>query len=147
MHLLYMLGTSQDFPSGKSASKRFKKWLKEPRNPYTFFAITTAHSMKFGQEMRRPEIHAATKFARRILLASVTDLDESNKTLYLLNVIPLQWQFVIEIADSGSTHGWAAIGHDIAEDKEWYKLWNSGDQERINQEIDKMFSDDDVALL
>jgi len=146
MHLLYMLGTGQKFPSGKGASKRFKKWLKEPCNSYTYFAITAARSMKYGQEMRRPEVHAATKFARRILLASVSDLDEWNKTLYLLNVIPMQWQFVIEIAESGSAHGWAATGRDTG-DEEWYRLWESGDQEGISQEIDRMFSDDDEALL
>jgi hypothetical protein len=143
MHLLYMLGTGQEFPSGKGALKRFKKWLKEPENPYTFFAITTAHSMKFGQELRRPEVHAATKFARRILLASVSDLDEWNKSLYLLQVIPNQWQYVLQIAETGSASGWSATGRDVGEDKEWYKLWERGDQGEINQEIDKMFRDND----
>jgi hypothetical protein len=146
MHLLYMLGTGQDFPSGKGASKRFKKWLKEPHNPYTFFAIAAAHSLKFGHEMRRPEVHAATKLARRILLTSVSDLSESNKTLYLLNVIQSQWQFVIQIAESGTPHGWAATGRAAKEDEEWYSLWKSGAQERMNQEIDKMFNDDDAVL-
>jgi hypothetical protein len=140
MQLLYMIGTGRDFPSGKGASNKFKKWLKEPTNPYTFFAITAARSMKFGDEMRRPEAHAATKYARRLLLASVFNLDEKNKTLYLLNVIPNQWQFVIQIAENGTTKGWAATGRDTG-DKEWYTIWESGDQARISQEIDRMFSD------
>lgn len=144
MHLLYMLELGQEFPSGKGASKKFKKWLKKPHNPYSFFAITAARSMKFGQEMRRPEVHAVTKYARRILLASVSNLDEQNKTLYLLNVIPNQWQYAIQIAESGNTNGWSATGYDIG-DKEWYAIWRSGDQTRIDQEIDNLFSDNDES--
>jgi hypothetical protein len=137
MQLTYMLGTGGDFPAGKSAMKKYKKWMKERDNSYTYFSITAARAKEFDRTRRTPEVHAATKLARCILLMSATDIDNDN--LHLFNTLQNQWQFILDIVNEREPNGWAASGG-VDGDKEWYDLWKSGDHDAIAAEIDKMFS-------
>lgn len=141
IQIIFMLGTGEDFSSSKSAFKKLRKWLKQPRNPYTYFAITVARAFRYDREKRTPEVHAGTKMARHILLGTATDID--NEMLYLFNIIQNQWQFVIDIADDKIPNGWSSSGN-VAGDREWYELWESGDQEEINNEIDNMFTTNSI---
>ena len=138
MQLVYMLDKGYDFGSPKSTFNKLKKWLKEPRNPYTYFSITVARAAKYDRSKRTPEVHGGTKLARRILL--LDDHQHDAELLSLFNTIRNQWQFVIDVADERSPNGWAASGN-VTGDKEWYKLWKSGDEVAINREIDSMFDD------
>ncbi len=137
MHLTYMLGTGQDFKTGKSAIKKYQNWLKEPKNPYTYFAISAARAKEYDRVQRSPEVHASTKLARQILLMSANAI---NNDLYHLNgTLINQWQFILDIINDREPNGWAASGEDTG-DAEWYDLWESGDQVKINAEIERMFS-------
>ncbi len=134
--MTYMLGTGNDFKNKGSAIKKYKDWIKEPGNPYTYFAITAARAMRFDRDRRTPEVHAATKWARRILLMSATDID--NGVLELINMLKNQWQFIVAIADEREPNGWASNGN-VDDDKEWYDTWVSRDFDAIAVEVDKMF--------
>ncbi len=138
MHLTYMLGTGKDFEADRSAIGKYKKWLKERDNPYTYFAITAARAKEYDRTKRFPEVHAATKLARQILLMSANDID--NDTSHLYNTLRNQWQFILDIANERKPNGWGASG-DVDGDREWYELWVSGDHDAITAEVDKMFSD------
>ena len=137
MQLTYMLGTGQDFPKGKSAIRAYRKWLKEPKNRYTYFAISAARAKDYDRTRRSPEVHAGTKLARRVLLGTATDIDNAN--FELVAILKNQWQFVLDIANDREPNGWAACG-DASGDKEWYELWEFGDQAAINEKIDEMFT-------
>ncbi len=137
MQLTYMLGTGEEFKTGKSAIKKYKQWLKIPENPYTYFSISAAKAMEFDRTKRTPEVHASTKLARRILLQSATEID--NDLFRLINIFKNQWQFVLDIANEREPNGWA-VGGKVEGDKEWYELWKSKDHKAISTEIDKLFS-------
>lgn len=65
MNLTYMIGTGKEMePQDKSYTKRYKRWLKEKSNPYTYFAITAARAFVYDKEKRSPEIHAGTKLSK-----------------------------------------------------------------------------------
>lgn len=137
MQLTYMLGTGEDFRSGKSTFKKFRRWLKQPGNPYTYFSISVARAAKFDRRKRSPEVHGGTKLARRILLLTKEGHDSEVGSLF--NIIQNQWQFVIDIADERHPNGWVASGPGpVTDDREWYKLWNSGDEAAIHKEVDIM---------
>lgn len=138
MHLTYMIGTGKEYPTGKSTVKKYKNWLKEKDNPYTYFAISVMRAESYDREKRTPEIHAGTKLARQILLLAASDIDDD--MFNLVNIIRNQWQFILRIANGEKSEkmGWVISGIN-AEDKEWYEVWESGNQEMINSEIDKMF--------
>ena len=136
MHLTYMLGTGLDFNPSRSATKKYKKWLKEHDNPYTYFAISAARAAQFDRTIRSPEVHASTRLARRVLLQTATDID--NSVFQLSNILKNQWQFILDIANEREPNGWAASGK-AEGDEEWYALWQSGDHEAIEGEIDRMF--------
>lgn len=136
MHLTYMLGKGVDFEHGRRAIKKYKKWLKERDNPYTYFTISFARAMQFDRTKRSPEVHASTRLTRRILLMSATDID--NDVFQLTNILKNQWQFVLYIADKREPNGWAASGN-VDGDKEWYELWESRDYDAIASAIDEIF--------
>ncbi|MFC1864950.1 hypothetical protein ACFLYG_03905 [Chloroflexota bacterium] len=138
IHLTYMLGTGKDFKTGASALKRYRKWLKEQDNPYTYFAITAARAKEYDRTMRTPEVHAGTKLARQILLSSATDID--NDIFHLCNTLKNQWQFILDIVNEREPKGWVSSVSDATGDKEWYNIWESGDYDAISDEIDRMFS-------
>ncbi len=138
MHLTYMLGTGDDFEAGDSAIGKYRKWLKQRDNPYTYFALTAARAKEYDRNKRSPEVHAATRLARQILLSSATDID--NDIFHLYNILRNQWQFILDIANKRKPNGWAASGNAVG-DKEWYELWESMDHDAIITEIDRMFSD------
>lgn len=137
MHLTYMLGTGEDFQASDSAIKKYRKWLKRPDNPYTYFAISAAKAKEYDRTKRTPEVHGTTKLARQVLLMSASDID--NKMFDLPNILRNQWQFVLDIANEREPNGWAANG-DVSGDREWYALWESGNHDAITAEIDRMFS-------
>ncbi len=136
MHILYMLGKGKGFKVSKSATKTFKRWLKEPDNPYTYFSISAARAFKFDRLKRTPEVHAGSKLTRKVLMLTADEID--NDRLSLILIIRNQWQFVIEIANGISPEGWVSSGN-VEGDEEWYKIFSSGDQEHINKEVEKMF--------
>ena len=138
IHLTYMLGTGNQFKTKKSAFKRYIAWLKEPKNQYSYFAISAARACSYDRERRTPEVHAATKLARHILLGTASNIDNDN--LHLFSILKNQWQFILDIADEREPNGWAAVGKS-AGDNEWYELWQSGSSEAISSEIDRMYSD------
>ncbi len=136
MHILYMLGKGKDFQPSKSATKTFKRWLKEPGNPYTYFSISAVRAFEFDRLKRTPEIHAGSKLPRKVLMLTADEID--NGILSLILIIKNQWQFVIEIANGISPEGWVSSGN-VEGDEEWYKIFSSGDQEHINKAVEKMF--------
>jgi len=138
IHLTYMLGTGEQFNSKKSAIKKYIAWLKESGNQYGYFAISAARACSYDRERRTPEVHAATKLARHILLGTASNIDNDN--LHLFSILKNQWQFILDIADEREPNGWAAVGKS-AGDNEWYELWQSGNSEAIASEIDRMYSE------
>ena len=143
IHLTYMMGTGEEFRMGKSAIKKYKNWLKNKNNPYTYFAISVMRAKSYDREKRTPEIHAGTKLARQILLLTASDIDDD--MLNLVNIIQNQWQFILRIAngEDSKNMGWVSSGKDMG-DKEWYEVWQSENQELINSEIDKMFEKNEL---
>lgn len=139
MHLTYMLGNGDDFEAGRSAISKYRNWLKQRDNPYTYFAITAARAKEYDRTKWTPEVHATTKLARQILLMSANDID--NDTFHLYNTLRNQWQFILDIANERNPNGWAVNGN-VDGDREWYELWASGDHDAINAEIDNMFPDE-----
>ncbi|MBO1223990.1 MAG: hypothetical protein JYX80_06145 [Candidatus Scalindua sediminis] len=136
MHLTYMLGSGSDFKSGKSAIKKFKNWLKERENPYSYFTISAARAMQFDRSKRSPEVHATTKLVRRILLMTASDID--NDVFQLINILKNQWQFILDIAHQREPNGWVSCGN-VDDDKEWYGIWESKDYDAISKKIDEVF--------
>lgn len=139
IHLTYMLGTGEEFEMGRSAMKKFKKWLREKDNPYTYFSISVMRAELYDRKQRTPEVHASTKLARQILLASATNID--NDMFEIVGIIKNQWQFILHIANGKNPRdfGWVSSGKNVVDDKKWYEIWRSGDQKRIDIKIDQMF--------
>ena len=48
-----------------------------------------------------------------------------------------QWQFVLQIAEGREPEGWVSSGK-VSGDREWYEIWNTGDQAAIDDEVDRM---------
>lgn len=138
MHLTYMLGTGKEFEAADSAIRDYKKWLKKPKNQYTYFAITAARARKYDRTKRTPEVHATSKLARRVLLMSAADIDLDYDLLHLHVTLKNQWQFILDIANDREPSGWVSSGN-VSGDKEWYEVWESGDHDAITCEVDKWF--------
>lgn len=136
MYLTYMLGTGENFEPKKSAIKKYKDWLKERDNPYTYFAISVARAMRFDRTKRSPEVHASTKLARHVLMQSADDI--ANEFFQLLNLLINQWRFMLQIADNRIPNGWASNGN-IEDDEDWYNTFKSKDKESIDKAIDELF--------
>ena len=142
MHLTYMMGTGKEY-MGKSGIKKYKTWLKEKDNPYTYFAISVMRAESYDRKKRTPEIHAGTKLARQILLLTASDIDDD--LFSLVDVMQNQWQFILQIANGADSKnmGWVISGVSTG-DKEWYEVWKSGNQKMITSEIDKMFKQNEL---
>ncbi|MCW5206194.1 hypothetical protein VU08_04580 [Desulfobulbus sp. F5] len=142
IHLTYMIGTGQEFKAGKSAMKKYIAWLKEKNNPYTYFSINVMKAKAYDRAKRSPEVHGGTKLARKILTASATNID--NEMFIIVNMIMNQWQFILRIAnyENPKNFGWVK-NETVIGDEEWYRIWESGDQESINTQIDKMLIQSD----
>jgi hypothetical protein len=137
-----MLGTGQEFKAGKSAMKKYIAWLKEKNNPYAYFSINVMKAKAYDRVKRSPEVHGGTKLARKILTASATNID--NEMFVIVNMIMNQWQFILRIAnyENPKNFGWVK-NETVIGDKEWYRILESGDQESINTQIDKMLIQSD----
>lgn len=142
MHLIFMLGNGKDFPSKNSAIKPFKKWLKTEGNPYAYFAMSIASAIKFDRQKRTPEVHAASKNPKKILMLAAAEID--NSILELLSIMMNNWQFIIQFADGHSPTGWVCIG-DQDENQRWHNIYQSGDQRRIKKEVERIFKDADIS--
>ena len=143
MHLTYMIGTGKEYYMGKSSIKKYKTWLKKKDNPYTYFAISVMRAESYDRTKRSPEIHAGTKLARKILLLTASDIDDD--MMNLANIMESQWGFILHIANDvdSKNMGWVICGTNTG-DKEWYEVWESGNQKMINSEIDKMFTQNEL---
>lgn len=141
MHLTYMLGTGKELKSNGSKINKYKNWLKEKDNPYKYFAVSAAKGKKYDREKRTPEVHAETKLARQVLCMSASDID--NDILHLYNIMINQWGYILDIVNNRKPNGWT-ICRVADNDKAWYEIWESGDQEAIGKEIDKLFPKKDV---
>ena len=137
MNIIYMIETGKEL-KGKSKFKEIKKWLKQPDNKFNYFAISIARAKKYSRYKREPEIHAATKIAKKVLTLSAHQID--NSIFDLFSIIQNQWQFVISIADNKEPNSYSII-LDEFNDEEWYELLAEGDREKINSKIDEMMND------
>jgi hypothetical protein len=70
LELIYDLATGAPLPASvRSRLKTFKKWLlKPPPTPYVYFAQLVLSTYHFDRKHRSPEIHAGSRYPRKLLL-------------------------------------------------------------------------------
>lgn len=136
--ILYLIGTGESLNINKSIFKPIKKWLKIPHNAFVYFALTISRIKTYSREYREGEIHARTKFSKKILTLSPYEIDV--RLLSLLNRMSNQWHYVLRICDNKDPGGYS-WGHYDEGDEKWYETVAEGNQELIDKEIDRMFSD------
>ncbi|MFA6048649.1 MAG: hypothetical protein WC792_01715 [Candidatus Micrarchaeia archaeon] len=141
--LLYAIETGEELGISKKNSQKIKRWLKKPGNKFAYFAISIARAQRYSRLRRDPEVHAGSKLSKKVLMLTADEID--NSYLDLVNLIDNQWQHVLSLANEEQPPGNAVI-KDGFNDKEWYELLNTGNQEKIEAKINEMLDDTNQTL-
>ncbi len=133
MQLLHYLDTSEEIKA-KSTFKAFKKWLNNPDNPFSFFAVHTLKAFHFDRKYRTPEVHASSKLSSKILLMGEPENKEQNDILELENILMNVWQSLIAILNGGNS---SMMG--IVEDFKWFSTYLDGTSEEKESVLKSIF--------
>jgi hypothetical protein len=138
--LTYMVHKGVLIP-GKNKTEITKKWLKEEENPFTFFALSFARSIRYSRQRRDPEIHNGSNYTNDFIALS---LDMTNDFISKLSTYMHDtWQHLLKLANDEGLEkmvGWVVCPDDFdLNEMEWFELVKSDNREKINEEVDKMF--------
>lgn len=135
MELLHYLGTGERIKSKKSTFKSFKKWLNNPKNPFSYFATHILRAFVFDRNHRTPEVHASSKLSSKVLMMGKPSKDDQNTCLGLANVMLNIWQPLIEILNDRKCYSM----HGSEEDFEWLKSYLHDTEEEKGSFLESIF--------
>lgn len=78
MELLHYLGTGERIGAKNSTFQSFKKWLLDAENPFSYFATQILQAFHFDRKHRTPEVHAASKLSKDVILMEKPDSEKRN---------------------------------------------------------------------
>lgn len=128
MKLLYFLGEGEEIKSKKSTFKSFKKWLNNPKNPFSYYATHILRAYLFDRNLRTPEVHASSKLHGQVLrMQTPQTFQDRSQPLELANVMMNVWQPLLKILNNET----ATSMYGSREDFEWLKSYlDSSDEEK-----------------
>lgn len=98
MELLYFLGEGERIKTKDSTFKKVKKWLNNPDNRFSYFAVHILRAFEFDRSFRTPEVHASSKLHGHVLRLQIPKTSEDcNSHLQLTNVMNGVWQPLLNI--------------------------------------------------
>jgi hypothetical protein len=135
MQLVYFLGTGEKLDAHKSTFKKFKKWLLDIENPFSYFATHLLDAYFFDRNYRTPEVHASTKLSSKVLQMNIPTTEEQNYGFKLNTIMLNIWQPLIDILNTGK----ASSMQGSEKDFEWLKSYLHDDQVTKSKYLEKIF--------
>lgn len=126
MELLHYLGEGERIRAKKSTFQSFKKWLNDPKNPFSYFATHILRAYVFDRNFRTPEVHASSRLSSHLLQMKAPTSEDNNSSLELVNVMLNVWRPLVDILNNGKAY--SMQGNE--EDFKWLESYLRDDEEK-----------------
>lgn len=139
MDLLHCIETGDRLKARRSKIKAFRKWLKDSKNQFHYFAHILLEAYRFDRGIRTPEVHGTPKIPIKLLLLQPPTFEEMNESYKLLNVLMNCWLPLIEILNNQKPQ----YMHISEEQMGWFATYMNGSEEEVDIKLNEILTEID----